>query len=274
MATYAIGDIQGCYQTLQKLLERIDFDPARDRLWSVGDLVNRGPDSLGVLRWAKSLGERLIAVLGNHDLHLISRAQGIAKAKKSDTLEAVLAAPDCKELIHWLRNRPLCHREGPWILVHAGVAPTWTLAQIEQLAREAEDWIRGPDLNSLLRAKEASKLQHWTDSLSGINRLQMAVQIFTRIRICQPNATMAFNFSGPPQLAPLHYFPWFAVPGRKNTDSGFVFGHWASLGFLMKPGLIATDSGCVWGNALTAVRLVDLQVCQEPCVDPVQSKAS
>jgi len=267
MSTYAIGDIQGCYRTLQKLLEQIPYDPGRDRLWLAGDLVNRGPSSLEVLRWAKGCGSRLRLVLGNHDLHLIARAFGIGKAKKSETIQDVLAAPDREELIEWLRAQPILIREGQVAMMHGGLDPSWSLNEAETLAGEISECLRGAQGIQLLQGMSDPLPPKWDPNLRGIARLQLALKIFTSIRICRLDGTFAFPFSGTPQMAPLGYFPWFQIPGRKSAGATVVFGHWAALGLKIEPGIIALDSGCVWGRELSAVRLEDQAVFQQSKVD-------
>jgi bis(5'-nucleosyl)-tetraphosphatase (symmetrical) len=267
VATYAIGDVQGCYRTLQRLLERIHFDANADRLWMVGDLVNRGPRSLEVLRWARSLGERLTVVLGNHDLHLIGRAHGTRPPKRHDTLDEVLAAPDRDELIHWLRRRPLLHREGPFVLVHAGLLPPWTLEEAATLAREVEASLGGPRPKRLLKALAAGEPPAWHEGLDTTDRLRVGVQSFTRLRTCRTDGRVCERFTGPPDDAPEGCLPWFELRDDGATDTTVICGHWATLGLRMRPGLLAIDSGCVWGGTLTAVRLEDEEVFQEPLAD-------
>jgi len=267
LSTYAVGDIQGCFATLMKLLEGIRFDPESDRLWLVGDLVNRGPRSLEVLRWARALDRRVTLVLGNHDFHLLARAYGAAGPKRRDTLDAVLGAPDRDELVEWLRRRPLLHREGGYVLVHAGLLPEWTPAKAERLAREVQKGFAEPRFQSLLRRMGGDAPRRWRDSLSGIARFRVIVNAFTRLRTCHADGRMCLEFSGPPGEAPPGCLPWFAQPGRRSHKTTVIFGHWAALGFHLAPGVIGLDSGCVWGGRLTAVRLEDGAVFQEPLAD-------
>lgn len=269
MPTYAVGDIQGCYATLMKLLDRIRFDPERDRLWLVGDLVNRGPRSLEVLRWGFRLGGRLTVVLGNHDFHLLRRAYGAARPKRQDTLDAVLGAPDRDELLDWLRTRALLYREGGYVLVHAGLLPQWTPAMAERLARELQNALAGPRVRSLLGKLRGDSPARWRDSLRGVTRLRVLVNALTRLRTCHADGRMCLDFSGMPDSAPPGCLPWFAQPRRRSRAATVIFGHWAALGFRMAPGIIALDSGCVWGGTLTAVRLDDGAVFQEPLADTV-----
>jgi len=260
VATYAIGDIQGCHAPLQRLLTRIGFDPKKDRLWLTGDLVNRGPDSLAVLRWAYALGPAAIVVLGNHDLHLLARWAGVAGARRRDTLDAVLAAPDAPELLAWLRRQRLAHREGEWCLVHGGLLPQWTIGDAERMAREAEAVLCGPAGNELLAALPRPH----GECPDAVARCLPFVAAMTRLRTCTLGGQPCDHFNGAPDAAPPGCIPWFDVPGRKSADATVVFGHWSALGLYIAPGLIGTDTGCVWGRELTAVRLDDRAVFAEP----------
>lgn len=264
MSTYAIGDIQGCFTTLLRLLERIGFDPESDRIWLVGDLVNRGKSSLEVLRWAKGQGSRLVAVLGNHDLNLLARSEGLRPRKSADTLEEVLSAPDREELLEWLAYRPLLFREGPYVLVHAGLLPGWSVDRAEELAREAEALLRSDKRRALLEVvyRKDGTLA-WDDRLKGLDRMRVIVQALTTLRTCTTEGAPCADFSGPPELAPPGCFPWFEIPSRTNRSATIVFGHWANLGLRVQPGIIALDSGCVYGGHLTAVRLEDGTIFQE-----------
>ncbi len=265
MSTYAIGDIQGCFSTLCRLLERIGFDPGRDRIWLVGDLVNRGKSSLEVLRWAKGLGSRLVAVLGNHDLNLLARSEGIRPRKSLDTLAEVLNAPDREELLEWLTHRPLLFREGPYVLVHAGLLPSWSVDRAEELAREAEELLRSENRTALLEIfyKKDGTLA-WNDRLEGLDRLRVIIQALTTLRTCTMEGAPCPDYSGPPELAPAGCLPWFEIPSRANRSATIVFGHWANLGLRVQQGIIALDTGCVYGGHLTAVRLEDGTIFQEP----------
>jgi bis(5'-nucleosyl)-tetraphosphatase (symmetrical) len=259
VARYAIGDIQGCHAPLQRLLRRIDYRRDKDSLWLVGDLVNRGPASLAVLRWARDQGDAVTAVLGNHDLHLLARAAGIVEAKKRDTLEEVLAAPDLPELIEWLRHRPLLHRDGQFLMLHAGLLPQWTVGQALRQARQCEATLRSPDYVKLLAAMQ--KPEAVTDP-------QLAAQVafvgvVTRLRTMTPAGVPVASYSGPPETAPPGCVPWFHLAGRKTADVTCIFGHWSALGLRIEPGVLALDTGCVWGRQLTAVRLDDGAVVQE-----------
>lgn len=263
MSTWAIGDVQGCYAELLALLDRIGFDPSADRLWFVGDLVNRGPASLETLRFVMSLGERAVTVLGNHDLHLVARACGFAKSRRDDTLEAVLAAPERGEIIDWLRQLPLMHAGEDHVMVHAGLLPQWSVAQALCLAREVEEELRGPRYLEFLSQLYGSKPETWCDDLTGAERLRAIVNAMTRLRFCTARGRMEFDTKG--EKAPPGFFPWFDAPGRRSAEATIVCGHWSALGLKLAPGLIALDAGCVWGGALTAVRLPDRKLVQVPC---------
>jgi bis(5'-nucleosyl)-tetraphosphatase (symmetrical) len=266
LATYAIGDIQGCYDSLQRLLEKCAFDPACDRLWLVGDLVNRGPKSLATLRFFKSLGPAALTVLGNHDLYLLMVAEGGAKFRsKDDTLQDILDAPDGGELLDWLRRQPLCHTEGDYCLVHAGLLPQWTAARARDLGREVEAALRGPDYREFILNLWGSEPIGWSDDLAGWPRLRVIVNAMTRMRFCTTDGIMEFKVKGKVANAPPGYLPWFELPGRKSADSILVTGHWSALGLKITPNLLALDSGCLWGGHLTAVRLEDRRVFQVDC---------
>ncbi|MBM3346023.1 MAG: symmetrical bis(5'-nucleosyl)-tetraphosphatase [Betaproteobacteria bacterium] len=265
MATYAIGDVQGCYDELRRLTDSFAYNPARDRIWFVGDLVNRGPRSLEVLRFARALGDNAISVLGNHDLHLLVVAEGLGKPRHDDTLAEVLAAPDRDELLAWLRARPLLHREGDYLLVHAGLLPGWNEDQAEALAREVESQLRGPRYREFLRHLYGSKPDRWSDALAGADRLRVIVNAMTRMRFCDAAGAMEFQTKGETAAAPEGYLPWFDVPGRATAKSVMVCGHWSALGVKLAPRLLMLDSGCVWGRSLTAIRLEDRRLFQVGC---------
>ena len=265
MATYAIGDLQGCYEPLERVLAEVRFDPARDRAWFVGDLVNRGPDSLRCLRFVKSLGEAAVTVLGNHDLHLVCMAEGIQPRRPRDTLDDVLAAPDREELVRWLRHRPLFHAEGRHALVHAGLLPQWTVARARELAHEVEEALRGPGYRAFLERLYGDRPDAWSDDLEGIDRLRVIVNSMTRLRVCDSRGAMVLRFTGEPGEANEGWTPWFDTPGRRSADHAIVCGHWSALGLEIRPDLLSLDSGCVWGRCLTAVRLEDRRVFQADC---------
>jgi len=272
MATYAVGDIQGCHAEFRQLLERVRFDPATDKLWLVGDLVNRGPDSLGVLRLVKSLGDAAITVLGNHDLHLLAVAEGVAEAHHNDTLQDILAAPDRDELLAWLRMQRMLHVENGWVIVHAGLLPQWSVAQAQELAHEVESALRGEHCHDFLMRMYGNHPDHWKDSLTGYKRLRVITNAFTRMRICTARGEMEFKFKGEENDIPEGYRAWFDVPGRASADANIVCGHWSALGLKVRPRIIALDTGCLWGGALSAVRLEDRVVFQTPCTDSSVAK--
>jgi bis(5'-nucleosyl)-tetraphosphatase (symmetrical) len=261
MATYAIGDVQGCYDALQRLLDHIQFDASRDRLWFVGDLVNRGPDSLGVLRYIRSLGQSARVVLGNHDFFLLAASEGIVALRSKDTIGDVLEADDRLDLIDWLRHQPLHHHEESFFMVHAGLLPQWTTQDATDLASEVERALRGDDFRAFLRSLFHDPEVPWSPSLTGTARLVTIARVLTRLRACTPDGETS-NFSGPPEETPPGYFPWFRIAARRSTDMTIITGHWAALGLHMEPNLLAIDSGCVWGRQLTAVRLEDRTVFQ------------
>ncbi|MEY3202438.1 MAG: Bis(5-nucleosyl)-tetraphosphatase, symmetrical [Pseudomonadota bacterium] len=271
MATYAIGDIQGCHSEFLQLLELCGFSKSRDRLWLVGDLINRGPDSLAVLRFVRDLADSAIVVLGNHDLHLLMRSAGYGRANAEDTLDAVLAAPDRQALIDWLRAQPLMHVEADYAMVHAGLLPQWSVAEAQELAAEVSAALRAPDYTAFLANMWGSKPDHWSADLRGWERLRVVVNAMTRLRFCSANGVMDFHAKGPAHSGPDGFMPWFAVPGRRSASHTLVCGHWSALGFMQQPGLIALDSGCLWGGSLTAFRLEDQRVFQLSC--PARSTA-
>jgi bis(5'-nucleosyl)-tetraphosphatase (symmetrical) len=266
MATYAIGDVHGCFKTLQKLLRKIQYDARHDRLWFVGDLVNRGPRSLAVLRWAAEQGDRIVVVLGNHDLHLLGRAAHVSAPKRRDSLAEILEAPDRDDLLDWLRHRPLLHREGEHLLVHAGLFPAWTPGRAEELAREAEAALRGgaPDL---LASNDRKLDEHWSESLPPEERVRVALAGFAKIRTLDEAGRMCASFSGSPDQAPEGCRPWFADPDRRSGGVTVLFGHWAALGLWMEDSLAGLDTGCAWGRELTALRLDDRRLIQQHSID-------
>lgn len=268
MATYAIGDVQGCHSELQRLIDALRFDPAADSLWLVGDLVNRGPGSLGVLRLLKSLGDKCVAVLGNHDLHLLAVAAGHARLRAEDTLDEVLAAPDRDELLGWLRRRPMLHVAGNYAMVHAGLLPQWDVATARSLAGEIEAALRGPACDEFFAHLYGSKPSRWDDALTGADRLRVIVNAMTRMRFCTIKGKMEFASKGGLDSAPAGYLPWFDVPGRASADHTVITGHWSALGLVVRPDLVALDTGCAWGGSLSAVRLEDGRVFQQRALGP------
>lgn len=268
MATYAIGDLQGCYDPLRRLLDYISFDPAADRVWFVGDLVNRGPQSLEVLRFVKALGVAATVVLGNHDLHLVMQAAGYGKPSSEDTLEAVLAATDRDELLAWLRARPLFHVEDNWAMVHAGLLPSWTVAQAQALSDEASAALRADDYREFLANMWGSEPAVWSDDLAGWDRLRVVVNAMTRMRYVTLAGAMEFRAAGaksPPDKGPPGCLPWFDASGRASADHAIACGHWSALGFRDEANILALDTGCLWGGCLTAVRLEDRRAFRQPC---------
>src|SRR5436190_123969 len=260
MATYAIGDVQGCFDELQALLARLDFGK-RDRLWFVGDLVNRGPKSLEVLRFVRSLGNRAITVLGNHDLHLVTQHEGFERPRKDDTIHDVLAAPDRKELVDWLRKRPMMHASGDFAMVHAGLLPQWTIKRSVELACEVEGALRRRNYRDFLANMYGSKPDQWSDELEGWDRLRVIVNAMTRMRFATPKGKMDFHAKG--TEAPQGFRAWFDL--RPKEKASLICGHWSALGLKLRPRLAALDSGCVWGGKLSALRLEDRRLYQVPC---------
>ena len=266
MARYAIGDIQGCFDELKALLERCHYSADRDELWFVGDLVNRGPKSLETLRFVRSLGAGATVVLGNHDLHLLALAFGSKrKPKDGDTLDEVLEARDRDQLLEWLSGRPLAVFDEPRgdFLVHAGLVPEWSPRFAAQLAREVEAVLRD-DARSLFDAMYGNKPEKWSEDLRGMDRLRFVINAFTRMRYCRRDGTLDLKVKDAPGEQPTELLPWFDVPGRRSADVRVICGHWSTLGLVRRRDLLALDTGCVWGGALTAVNL-DAQVA------PVQS---
>jgi len=258
LAQYAIGDLQGCYDSFRRLLDRIAFDPENDRLWLTGDLVNRGPKSRKTLRFVKSLGDAAITVLGNHDLHLIALANGIEQAGNIDaSLRKILAKKNCSELIDWLRYRPLAYycTDMNTLLVHAGVPPQWTVNDTLKHAAELEQHLRGTSCVDFLEAMYGDKPSRWSDDLAGHKRHRFIVNSLTRMRMVRQDGALDFSHKGPPDDAAKRLIPWFAVENARWRGTRIVFGHWSSLGLIVNDELIAVDTGCVWGRQLSAVRL-------------------
>lgn len=255
MTLYAIGDVQGCHDALRRLLDEIRFDPANDRVWFAGDLVNRGPGSLDTLRFVRELGRAATTVLGNHDLHLLAVAAGVTRTKRRDTLDAILQAPDCDELLAWLRERPLAHYEHDYLLVHAGLAPSWDAQKTIALAGEVEQALRGDEAESFFARMYGDRPARWDDWLEGVARLRCIVNYLTRARYCESDGTLCLDAKGVPGTQPVRCMPWYRVPGRKSAGTPVVFGHWSTLGLVDEPDVIALDTGCVWGGQLSAVPL-------------------
>lgn len=265
MATYAIGDVQGCYDQLRRLLDQIAFDPARDRLWFVGDLVNRGRQSLEILRFVRSLERSAVTILGNHDLHLLVVAEGFRKPHRGDTIDDVLNAPDRDELLTWLRHRRMMHAEHGYAMVHAGLLPQWTVAQAIGLGQEVEHALRAENYRDFLCHMYGNEPMHWHDDLLGYDRLRVITNAMTRLRLCTPEGTMEFSHKIGLQNLPSGFMPWYEVPARASRDAVVISGHWAALGLVVRPDVLAIDTGCVWGRRLSAVRLEDRRIYQCDC---------
>lgn len=261
MAKYAIGDVQGCYESLRRLLDKIRFDPSKDSLIFTGDLVNRGPQSLECLRLVKSLGDSADTVLGNHDFHLLAIAEGYAKKHSvSEDLQRVLDAPDCDELLDWIRYRPLAIIDDVerFLVVHAGVYPGWTLEETLQLANEVEEAMAGSYYRRLLQNMYGNLPTKWTPRLPKDERLRFVINVFTRMRYCDSHLRLLFDFKHTPDVRPYGYFPWYDLPRKLPHNFKIVFGHWSTLGLMADRGVIAIDTGCLWGGKLTALRLESL----------------
>lgn len=265
MSTYAIGDIQGCYDQLRRLLDRIAFDSARDTLWLVGDLVNRGSQSHRVVRFVESLGARAITVLGNHDLALLVVAAGVKKPHRTDTFGDILAAPDRDELLDWLRRQKMMHAADGYAMVHAGLLPQWSIAQAMALAQEVETALRGPGYLDFVRNMYGNEPLRWRDDLAGFDRLRVITNAMTRMRLATSDGVMEFSHKTGLQNLPPGFMPWYDVPQRASRGTPVIFGHWAALGLVVREDVIALDSGCVWGRALSAMRLEDRRIVQCDC---------
>jgi bis(5'-nucleosyl)-tetraphosphatase (symmetrical) len=259
MALYLIGDIQGCDAALQKLLDKIGFSPSRDTIVLLGDLVNRGPDSAAVLRRVQGYGASALSLLGNHDLHLLGVAHGARKPSRKDTLAALLEAPDSEAMLEWVRQQHMAlHMQiggGDLLMVHAGVLPQWTVGDTLVLAAEVESVLRGPALGEFLLGMYGNEPAQWSDTLTGATRLRAIVNALTRMRFCTAEGVMEFESKDGMRPAPEGFMPWFDVPGRKTANATVAFGHWSTLGWLSRPDLLSTDTGCVWGGCLSAVRI-------------------
>jgi bis(5'-nucleosyl)-tetraphosphatase (symmetrical) len=259
MALYLIGDIQGCDAALQRLLDKIAFSPSRDTIVLLGDLVNRGPDSAAVLRRVQGFGASALSLLGNHDLHLLGVAHGARKPSRKDTLAALLEAPDSEAMLEWVRQQHMAlHMQiggGDLLMVHAGVLPQWTVGDTLVLAAEVESVLRGPALGVFLLGMYGNEPAQWSDTLTGATRLRAIVNALTRMRFCTAEGVMEFESKDGMRPAPEGFMPWFDVPGRKTANATVAFGHWSTLGWLSRPDLLSTDTGCVWGGCLSAVRI-------------------
>lgn len=254
MAIYWVGDIQGCDAPLDQFLEQVDFSASRDRLYVLGDLVNRGPNSLEVLRRLSQLGHSVQCVLGNHDMHLLALNAGAKKPSKSDTLDEVLAAKDKAFLLDWLRHQALAIYEEEVLMVHAGVLPQWTLAETLSLAHELEGILQGPDAQDFFMQMYGNAPAQWHDQLSGMDRWRCALNAFTRLRFCTSSGQMEFETKEAAAKAPAGFLPWFEVPSRQTANITMAFGHWSTLGSVTRTNVWALDTGCVWGGCLTALQ--------------------
>lgn len=257
MSIYAIGDIQGCYDDLLRLLDRIGFNEHDDQLWFAGDLVNRGPKSLETLRFVRSLGESAITVLGNHDMHLLAASCAPKLPPKQETLAPILNAPDRDELIDWLRHRPLFHYGEGFCLIHAGLPPQWDFNTTQEMALLAEQTLKSPDYMDFLKQMYGNKPDKWSASLTGVARLRFVINCFTRMRYCDDKGRLDFANTGAVGSQPKELSPWFALPNRKSRQMRIIFGHWSTLGYYEGYNCYAIDSGCLWGKQLTAIRLGD-----------------
>lgn len=252
---YLIGDIQGCHGALQQLLSTIGFSASRDHLFVLGDLVNRGPDNLGTLDLLHRLGGAASCVLGNHDLHLLAVAHGVRKAHRGDTISDILDAPEREAWIDWIRQRPLAIDAEGWLMVHAGVVPQWDRAQTLTLAAEVERCLRGPSVQDFLQVMYGNQPARWSDELTGNDRLRFTINTLTRVRYLHADGSLEFGTKQGPDAAPAGLVPWFEAPGRRTAGQPIAFGHWSALGLLDRPDLVALDTGCVWGGALSAMRI-------------------
>ncbi len=254
MTRYAIGDVQGCHEELKELIGQLGFSWERDQIYFVGDLVNRGPASLQVLRYVRSLGDNAVVVLGNHDLHLLAVAFGARRNKKADTLDEILEAKDRDELLEWLISRPLAHLHDHELMVHAGVVPQWTVNMTMQLAREVESALR-TDPKKLFDHMYGDEPQKWSGDLTLEERLRFTINVLTRLRVCTADGRVDLKWKGRPPPAHSQYQAWFDVKDRATRDTRIIFGHWSAQGFVQRNGVVGLDSGCVWGGSLTAIDL-------------------
>ena len=265
MATYVIGDLQGCFEAFKELLVAIAYNPARDRLWLAGDLVNRGENSIDTLRWCMAHDDQIVAILGNHDLHLLAVAEGFVPPHRNDTLAEILDAPDRAEVLDWLRHRPMLHREGDCLMVHAGLLPEWSPELAEALAHELEAVLRGPDWRGFLRDMYGNEPRHWSPALAGQDRLRLVANVMTRIRFLHRDGGLEFQHKCAPADAPAGLIPWFDMPERRWSGVRVLFGHWSTLGLLARDDVVALDTGCLWGGQLSAIRLEDGRLFQVGC---------
>jgi bis(5'-nucleosyl)-tetraphosphatase (symmetrical) len=272
---YLLGDVQGCAKALEQMLAKLAFSPSRDRLVVLGDLVNRGPGSLAVLRRLAGFGEAAVCLLGNHDLHLIAVAQGHRGLKAGDTLQDVLKAPDAAGWIDWLRHQRMAHVEAGWLCVHAGVVPQWDTAQTLALAAEVQALLRSPALPNFLAQMYGNEPTAWRDDLQGTARLRFIINTLTRIRFCSDSGELDLKTKEGAQAVVPGFRPWFDVPNRRTRDQPMAFGHWSALGLVNRPHLLALDTGCVWGGQLSAMRVDGgrRDLIQVPCLREESAQA-
>lgn len=265
MTTYVIGDVQGCYHSLMHLLETVQFNASKDKLWFVGDVINRGAGSLEVLRWLYAHQVQVQMVLGNHDLHTLVVAEGFVKAHRSDTLDALINAPDAQILLNWLRAQPLAYMEHGFLMVHAGLLPQWTAQQAILLAQEVETALQADNYRDFLANMYGNTPDSWHDDLQGWDRLRVITNAMTRLRVCSAQGAMEFKFKGTLKQLPNDLMPWFKISQRASSDTPIVFGHWSALGLMQDANVWSLDTGCLWNGKLTALCLEDLAVFQVPC---------
>jgi len=267
MSVYAIGDLQGCLDPLIELLAKINFDSSKDTLWFTGDLINRGPRSLDTLRFIIALGDSAISVLGNHDLHFLAVTSGNTKHTKHDTFEELLAAPDRDELIYWLRSRPLMHYDQSRniALIHAGLPPQWNIAEAQTYAHEVENILRSDHYQQLVTSMYGNSPDHWDPALTDIDRHRFIINCFTRMRYCTAQGTMDFKYKTAPGTQPHSLYPWFTLANRKTLDTTIIFGHWSTLGFQHECNTFSLDTGCLWGETLTALNIDKQNIISVNC---------
>lgn len=252
---HLIGDVQGCDDALARLLAEIGFSPSRGRIVVLGDLVNRGPASLAVLRRLSAFGDAAVCLLGNHDLHLLAAAHGVRPVKRGDTIGDVLDAPDREHWLAWLRRQPLAHQEAGWLCVHAGLVPQWSAARTLELAAEVQAMLQGPELPRFVQVMYGDEPKRWREDLTGPERWRFVINVLTRIRFCAADGTLDFKTKDGAAAAPPGFSPWFDVPGRASSGTPVAFGHWSTLGLVDRPDVLALDTGCVWGGCLSAMRV-------------------
>lgn len=257
MTTYAIGDVQGCYDPLRRLLDKIDFDPDKDQLWFAGDLINRGPQSLETLRFIISLGDSARSVLGNHECHFLASARGHKKPHRTDTFSDILEASDSESLIHWIRSQPFLHQDTclGYTMIHAGIPPQWSLNDAKRFAKELEAIFKSEHIDDFLANMYGNNPNQWDDSLSGNDRLRFIINCFTRLRFCYEDGRLNFKEKGAPSESPSNLIPWFDAPNRQTAHEKIIFGHWSTLGLNTKNNTICLDTGCLWGGQLSALKL-------------------